>query len=341
MGVLSVPSVKNMPLPEPDNACHEAVVEHGDVRLDRWLSTRHPEISRARWQEWIEAGAVRLNGEPAKRSAKLRVGDRVCYTLPPNRSPDVDLRPEAIPIDIVYEDDYLLVISKPRGLTVHPAPGHPQGTLVNALLAHAPRLAQGSASFRPGIVHRLDKDTTGLLIVAKTDRAHALLSTAIQHRSVHRAYRALVWGTPQWDHKMVDYPIGRHPVNRQKMHAYLPHESLPPSVRPARTHFTVERRYPHFSLLTAQLETGRTHQVRVHASAIGHPIVGDPLYGGVRTPPAELPPSLQTALRELRGQLLHAFRLEFPHPITGEPLHFEVPLPEDFAGILAELQHTQ
>lgn len=323
-----------MPLPEPDNACHEAVVEHGDVRLDRWLSARHPQISRARWQEWIESGAVQVNDKPAKRATKLRAGDRVRYALPPNRAPDPELRSEAIPFEILYEDEHLIVLNKPRGLTVHPAPGHPHGTLVNALLAYAPRLAQGSAPFRPGIVHRLDKDTTGLLIVAKTDRAHAMLGTAIQNRMVHRAYRALVWGTPRWEQKTVDYPIGRHPVNRQKMYAYLPHESPPPSARYARTHFTVDRRYPHFSLLTAQLETGRTHQVRVHLSALGHPIVGDPLYGSVRTPPAELPPSLQAALRELRGQLLHAFRLEFSHPITGDPLHFEVPLPDDFAKVL-------
>ena len=167
-------------------------------RLDRYLSNRHPEISRARWQEWIAAGQVRINGQPVTKPAcRLRSGDTVDYTLPPDRPPNYDLTPEAIPIPIVYEDDHLLVVNKPRGLTVHPAPGHPHGTLVNALLAHSPTLAQSSAAFRPGIVHRLDKDTTGLLVVAKTDRAHARLSSALQRHALKREYLALVWSIPR------------------------------------------------------------------------------------------------------------------------------------------------
>lgn len=337
MGVRSAPTASGVSR-KSDSPVLTATAEQGGVRLDRWLSERHPDISRARWQEWIEAGQVRLNGKPAKPAAKLRPGDRIEYSLPPDRPPDFDLRPEAIPLEILYEDEHLLVVNKPRGLTVHPAPGHPHGTLVNALLAYAPRLAQGSAAFRPGIVHRLDKDTTGLLIVAKTDRAHARLSEAIQRHAVRRAYRALVWGTPAWERITVDRPIGRHPTQRQKMHAYAPNEPLPPHARPARTHFHVERRYRHFTLLNAELETGRTHQVRVHASALGHPIVGDPLYGGVRTPPHDCPPAVAEALRHLQGQLLHAYRLEFQHPITGEPLAFTAPLPDDFEQVLRLLE---
>lgn len=311
-----------------------AVVGSSGLRLDRWLAEHHPEVSRARWQEWIEAGEVLLNGKPTKPSTKLRVGDRLEYTLPPDRPPDYDLRPESIPITILYEDADLIVVGKPRGLTVHPAPGHPHGTLVNALLAHSPQLAPGFATFRPGIVHRLDKDTTGLLLVAKTDRAHALLSHALQKRALHRHYLALVWGTPTWEHTTVDLPIGRHPVNRQKMSVF-PHEAVARGqAKPARTHFRVKARYQHFTLLEAALDTGRTHQVRVHASAMGHPVVGDPLYGGVRTPPADCPPVLAERLRTLQGQLLHAYRIEFTHPTTHERMAFTAPLPEDFEQIL-------
>ncbi len=312
-----------------------AIADQSGIRLDRWLAERHPEISRARWQEWIEAGAVLLNNKPTKPSAKLKAGDEVAYTLPPDRPPDYDLRPAPIPLTILYEDAYLMVVNKPRGLTVHPAPGHPNGTLVNALLAHSPQLAQGSATFRPGIVHRLDKGTTGLLIVAKTDRAHALLSYALQQHAIQRRYRALVWGTPAWERTTVDLPIGRHPVNRQKMSVY-PHGDV--RAKPARTHFSVYKRYSGFTLMEALLETGRTHQVRVHANAVGHPVVGDPLYGGKRTPPAECPRALADALRNLQGQLLHAYRLEFTHPITHQPMEFTAPLPPDFEQVLALLE---
>jgi RluA family pseudouridine synthase len=174
------------------------VADRGGVRLDKWLAERFPQVSRQRWQEWIEAGGVQVNGAHVKPAYKLRPGDRVVGTLPPDRPPDIDLRPEPIPIEIVYEDAHLLVVNKPCGLTVHPAPGHPHGTLVNALLAYAPRLSQGSAPFRPGIVHRLDKDTSGLLIVARTDQAHARLAADLQRRAIERRYLALVWGEPRW-----------------------------------------------------------------------------------------------------------------------------------------------
>ncbi|MCX7926063.1 MAG: RluA family pseudouridine synthase [Fimbriimonadales bacterium] len=303
-------------------------------RLDRYLAERHPEISRARWQEWIEAGQVRVNGAPITKPAyKLHAGDIVDYTLPPDRPPDYDLKPEAIPVPIVYEDAYLIVVNKPRGLTVHPAPGHPHGTLVNALLAHSPALSQGSAAFRPGIVHRLDKDTTGLLIVAKTDLAHARLSDALQRHAIDRRYLALVWGVPKERQFTVDLPIGRHPVHRKKMAAMDESAVAAGKARPARTHFTVQEMWRDFALLYARLETGRTHQVRVHASAIGHPVVGDPLYGGVRKPPRDCSPELAHALENLQGQLLHAYEIEFEHPVTGERMHFTAPLPEDFQRI--------
>ncbi|MCS7065962.1 MAG: RluA family pseudouridine synthase, partial [Fimbriimonadales bacterium] len=298
------------------------IVAQGGVRLDKWLAEQIPQVSRQRWQEWIEQGGVRVNGERVKPAYKLHMGDRVEYTLPPDRPPDVDLRPEPIPIEIVYEDNHLLVVNKSRGLTVHPAPGHPHGTLVNALLAYAPRLAQGSAPFRPGIVHRLDKDTTGLLIVARTDQAHARLSAELQHHKIERRYLALVWGEPKWEQRTVDLPIGRHPIDRKRMAAFsnlsercrqdaeaTNRRHAGAKARPARTHFTVRQRWRGFTLLEAKLDTGRTHQVRVHASTIGHPIVGDPLYGGRRALPSALyPPEaharLQAALNTLPAQLL-------------------------------------
>lgn len=304
-------------------------------RLDRYLSERHPDISRARWQEWIEAGQVRVNGQPVVKPAhRLRPGDTVDYTLPPDRPPGYDLTPEAIPVPIVYEDEHLLVVNKPRGLTVHPAPGHPNGTLVNALLAHSPTLAQGSAGFRPGIVHRLDRDTTGLLVVAKTDLAHARLSRVLQRHAIERVYLALVWGVPQTARFTVDLPIGRHPVYRKKMAALDTAAVASGKARPARTHFTLQEAFRECALLSARLETGRTHQVRVHASAVGHPVVGDPLYGGVRQPPRNWSPALADALDCLQGQLLHAATLAFEHPITGAPMQFTAPLPDDFQHFL-------
>jgi 23S rRNA pseudouridine1911/1915/1917 synthase len=308
-------------------------------RLNRYLSERHPDISRARWQEWIEAGQVRVNGQPITKPAyRLRAGDTVDDTLPPDRPPDYELTPEAIPVPIVYEDDHLLVVNKPRGLTVHPAPGHPHGTLVNALLAHSPALAQGSAAFRPGIVHRLDKDTTGLLVVAKTDRAHARLSSALQRHAIEREYLALVWGVPREAHFTVDLPIGRHPVQRKKMAALNDAAVLAGKARPARTHFVVQEAFRDCALLAARLETGRTHQVRVHASAVGHPVVGDALYGGIRKPPRDWSPDLANAVACLQGQLLHAYALAFEHPITGERMHFTAPLPDDFQQVLTLLR---
>ncbi len=317
------------------------ITQQGGIRLDKWLAEQIPQVSRQRWQEWIEAGGVQVNGEQVKPAYKLRIGDRIDYTLPPDRPPDIDLRPQPMPIEIVYEDAHLLVVNKPRGLTVHPAPGHPHGTLVNALLAYAPRLSTGSASFRPGIVHRLDKDTTGLLIVAKTDSAHARLAGDLQRRAIERRYLALVWGAPEWEQRTVDMPIGRHPVERKRMSAFLLHQA-PAWARPARTHFTVRQRWRGFALLEAKLDTGRTHQVRVHASAIGHPVVGDPLYGGRRRlSPALYPPevyaSLQAAMDALPAQLLHAYALAFRHPITGEPIRLIAPLPNDFQHLINQL----
>ncbi|MGQ9657193.1 MAG: RluA family pseudouridine synthase [Fimbriimonadales bacterium] len=310
-------------------------------RLDRYLSEHHPEISRARWQEWIAYGQVRVNGQPITKPAyRLRAGDIVDYTLPPDRPPDYDLTPEAIPVPILYEDEHLLVVDKPRGLTVHPAPGHAHGTLVNALLAHSPTLAQSSAAFRPGIVHRLDKDTTGLLVVAKTDRAHARLSSALQRHAIERIYCALVWGVPRHPHFTVDRPIGRHPVQRKKMAALNAEAVAAGKARPARTHFTVQEAFRDCALLAARLETGRTHQVRVHASAVGHPVVGDALYGGVRQPPRHWSPALVEAVTHLLGQLLHAQALAFEHPITGERMQFTAPLPHDFQQVLTLLREV-
>ncbi len=310
-------------------------------RLDRFLAGL-PDLglTRARVQRLIERQLVLVEGRPARAAQRVRPGERVEVVVPPPQP--LEARPEEIPLDVVYEDADLLVINKPRGLVVHPAPGHPGGTLVNALLARCPGLraagwstpAQGADGtwgevIRPGIVHRLDKDTTGLLVVAKTPEAHLSLSRQLKERQVRREYLALVRGQPP-DEGTVDAPIGRHPVHRQRM-------AVVAGGRPARTHYRVLERFPPpggegrrsgYALLAVRLETGRTHQIRVHLAHAGHPVAGDPVYGGRR---GEL---------GLEGQALHAARLAFVHPRTGEPVEFSAPPPPDLAAALATLRGT-
>ncbi len=294
------------------------------TRLDSFLAAAAG-ISRSAAARLAAEGAVTLNGRIADKNARLRDGDTVCYTLPPPRE-DV-ARPQEIPLDIVYEDDFLLVINKPSGMVVHPAAGNPDGTLVNALLHHcAGHLSGIGGVLRPGIVHRIDKDTSGLLVVAKTDEVHRALSADLSCHRIRRIYHALVRGGFDRDEGTVDLPIARHPTDRKKMAVCPPGQG-----RNAVTHYRVLARYPGITYLSLELETGRTHQIRVHMSALGHPLLGDPVYGGTPSPFERRHAAL------LHGQCLHAGTLRFRHPVTGQELCFSCGLPENFRRLLAIL----
>lgn len=315
-------------------------------RLDRWLAIHLPEVSRQRLQEWIEAGGVQVNGSPVKPAYRVRTGDQLSIQPVPDRQDTFELQAESIPLKILYEDAHLLVINKPRGLVVHPSPGHSSGTLVHALLALSPRLSTGTASFRPGIVHRLDKDTTGLLIVARDDNTHWKLSKALQARQIDRRYLALVWGETKWEQVSIDLPIGRHPVDRKRMTAFPAGTMAAGRAREACTDFKVSRRLKGFTLLEAKLHTGRTHQVRVHAAALGHPIARDPLYGGERRLPKGIystarSQEIERLIANLSGQALHAYSLQFNHPVTDESMHFTCPLPDEIEKLIAVLEPQQ
>ncbi len=302
--------------------------------MDRWLAKARIGLSRNRVQALIDAGQVSVNGRPARASQRLKDADRVVVEVPPRRRSR--LEPEARPLAIVHEDDAVLVLDKPAGLVVHPGAGVQSGTLVHALLHHAPAIATVGGEGRPGIVHRLDRDTSGLLVVAKTEEAYLALVEALRARTVKRAYQALVWGDPGPNHGYVDLPIGRDPKDRKRMAV------VRQGGRPSRTHWQVEERYGLASLLEARLETGRTHQIRVHMAAVRHPVVGDPVYGGRARKSLSLRPSERSLadalLRLLRRQALHAAALEFTHPVSGRLLHFESPIPDDFARALELLR---
>jgi len=287
-------------------------------RLDLFLAGAVSGLSRSQAQKLIAMGAVQVNGRPCTdKNYRLQEGDAVAVFLPEPKPPQP--LPEQIPLDILYEDDDILVINKPRGMVVHPAPGHDSGTLVNALLHHYRNLSTLGGPDRPGIVHRLDKDTTGLLLVAKNDFSHASLAAQLKARAVRREYIALVHGRVSPAEGKIEAPIGRHPRHRQRM-------AVVPGGREAVTRYRVIAHLGPFSLLQVRLETGRTHQVRVHLSFIRHPVAGDPLYGPGCTP--ELPPPLR------QGQALHARRISFIHPRSGRWLEFSAPLPPDFrAGL--------
>ncbi len=284
------------------------------TRLDRWLTDQLADLSRARIQGLIDQGFILRNGQPCRGRDSVRPGDSFTVTIPePEPS---GLIAQAIPLTIVYEDDALLVVDKPKGLVVHPAPGHSDGTLVNALLARTGSLSSINGIERPGIVHRLDKDTTGLLVVAKTDHAHQHLQGQIQNKTAHRDYLAVIHGQPAQDRGTIDAPIGRHPVHRQKM-------AVTAKGREARTDWQVVERLGNYALLKFSLSTGRTHQIRVHSAHIGHPIVGDELYSSAKSPV------------NLTGQALHAYQLSFDHPVSGERLSFEAPLPAEMVKLLS------
>lgn len=312
-----------MTLEPPAAPAGEVVVEvgaeQGGERLDVFLTSLEAVPSRAQARRLIDEGRVSVNGAPApKAGTKLLPGDRVALRLPPR--PSAELTAEPIPLDLVFEDEHLAVVNKPRGMVVHPAPGHAGGTLLNALLHRYPGLVGVGGVERPGIVHRLDKETTGLLVVARSHQAYAGLIAQLKAREVERVYFALVHGQPPVEQGCIDAPIGRHPLHRQKMAV------VERGGRPAITHFRAVERFREYSLLEVRLETGRTHQIRVHMAHIGHPVAGDRRYGA---PPSTLFPD---------GQALHAARLAFAHPITKEALSFTAPLPGDFEEALRTLR---
>lgn len=299
---------------------------HG-LRVDAYLAQlTSVGPSRAYVQRLISRGHVQLNGRPVKPAYRVAEGDEVWVFVPPPEAPE-DLRPQDIPLDVVYEDEHLLVIDKPRGMVVHPGAGNPSGTLVNALLARYPQLSGIAGMMRPGIVHRLDKDTTGLLVVAKTNDAHLGLTRQLKERTIRRVYWAIVRGQPGEDAGMVEAPIGRHPRDRLRM-------AVVPDGRPAVTRFSVLERFGSYSLLEVRLETGRTHQIRVHMAFIGYPIAGDPVYGARRGHGAR-------GELGLKAQALHARELRFVHPVTGEHVRFVAPLPDDMAAALDHLRSTR
>ncbi len=304
-------------------------------RLDRFLSSHQDlDLTRNRIQQLIEEGFVTVNGEKVDKKTKVKTGDKIAVTIV--ESPPVDIQPENIPIEIVYEDEYLAVVNKPAGLVTHPGAGNRSGTLVNALVHHFKQLAKGSGEDRPGIVHRLDKDTTGLLLVARTDIAYQRLQQALQARQVKRTYLALVCGHLKDETGVIDLPIGRSLKNRKKMAV----TNL--NSRPAVTHYSVIEKFRSYDLLEVTLETGRTHQIRVHLSHLGHPVFGDPEYGGRekwhRGIFAPERPLAKRLLGIMSRQALHARRLEFDHPISGERRTFEAPLPGDFKTLLEVLE---
>ncbi|GIO85240.1 putative RNA pseudouridine synthase YlyB [Paenibacillus faecis] len=296
-----------------------ADAESAKDRIDKYVKAQMGEdTSRSQIQLWIEGGNLTVNGSPVKANYKIAAGDLIVLRIPEAEA--TEIVPEDIPLEVYYEDSDVIVVNKKRGMVVHPAPGHASGTLVNALMYHCKDLSGINGELRPGIVHRIDKDTSGLLMAAKNDKAHASLAAQLKEHSVTRKYFALVHGNLAHDQGTVDAPIGRDPHDR-KMYTVIERNS-----KPAVTHFQVTERFGDYTLLELKLETGRTHQIRVHMKFIGHPLVGDPLYGrskGIR----------------MDGQALHAAVLGFVHPSSGEYLEFQAPLPQDMEDLLHSLRN--
>jgi 23S rRNA pseudouridine1911/1915/1917 synthase len=300
----------------------EIQVEGKGERLDRWLADQLHDLSRSRLQKLIEQGQVWVNGQVCtSKKIVVQAGDRVHLAIPDPRP--LNLQPESIPLEILYEDQDLLILNKPAGMVVHPAPGHDSGTLVHALLAHCEHLAGIGGVQRPGIVHRLDRDTSGAIAIAKTDQAHQSLQSQLKAKTAQREYLAIVYGSPKAESGTIDLPIGRHPVERKKM-AIVPLEK---GGRQAVTHWQVRERLGNYALMQFRLETGRTHQIRVHSAQIGHPIIGDPVYGSGRSIGVNL-----------TGQVLHAWKLKLQHPSSGELIEAIAPLPKDFLTLLQILR---
>lgn len=310
-------------MPEDQDRRFEWTVTAGQAgdRADKHITDELADlaVSRSQVQDWIRSGAATLNGQPFKPNSKVADGDIVAVEVP--EPEPVELKPEAIPLDVVYEDGDVIVINKPRGMVVHPAAGHPSGTVVNALLHHCRDLSGINGVMRPGIVHRIDKDTTGLLMAAKNDLAHASLAEQLKEHSVVRRYLAIVYGLIPHDKGTIDAPLGRDPQDR-KLYTVTDRGS-----KRAVTHFAVLERFGDYTFVELKLETGRTHQIRVHMKYIGHPLVGDPVYGG-----------RSGRTLGMSGQALHAGVLGFVHPRTGEQLTFSAPLPDDMEHVLGILR---
>ena len=295
--------------------------EDTGTRLDAWLAGQLPDVTRSAAARLCEEGRVTAAGKPLAKNYRLGGGEAVSVALPDPEP--VDVAPQDIPLDVVYEDSDVIVVNKPKGLVVHPAPGHPDGTLVNALLHHCGDSLSGiGGEKRPGIVHRIDRDTSGLIIAAKNDFAHQKLSAQLQDHTLARTYECLAVGNFREDSGTVDAPIGRHPVDRKRMAV------VRQGGREAVTHWEVIARYPGVTHLRCRLETGRTHQIRVHLAYIGHPILGDTVYGAKKP------------VAGLTGQCLHAVGLRFIHPRTGEPVELTCPLPEEFVRMLEKLRRN-
>ncbi len=305
------------------NLTLQAPPTEAGVRLDRFLHARLPEHSRARIQEWIRLGRVQVNGAPARPSYRLKGGERI--VVQPAAPPPLKAAPEPIPIEVLYEDEDLVAVNKPAGMIVHAGAGRRSGTLVNALLHRYGKLSEVGGEERPGIVHRLDRYTSGVLLVARHDAAHRHLAAQFAARRIEKTYLALVHGKVKTDHGVIDSPIARDPVRRVRMSARLGRG------RTALTEYRVLRRFGAFTYLEIHLHTGRTHQIRTHLAAIGHPVVGDRLYGAPRQIEG-FPP--------LERYLLHAYRIRFTHPGTARPMTVEAPLPEEMLAWLARLERS-
>lgn len=296
------------------------IQEDQQMRLDKYLAEQFPEQTRSYLQKLIKDGEVTVNGKNVKTGYQLSKGDEVSVNIPEPK--ELDVEPQKMDLDIVYEDDDVILVNKPKGMVVHPAPGHTTDTLVNGLLYHCKDNLSGiNGVARPGIVHRIDRDTTGILIVCKNDMSHNSIAAQLKEHSINRRYRALVHGNLKDDTGTVEGPIGRHPIDRKKM------AINEKNGKPAVTHYTVLERFGNYTLIECKLETGRTHQIRVHMTSIGHPLVGDEVYG-----PAKCPFKLQ-------GQTLHAKIIGILHPRTNEYLEIDAPLPEYFSELLKKLEN--
>ncbi|ASK63566.1 RluA family pseudouridine synthase [Virgibacillus phasianinus] len=295
---------------------YEVRADQNKLRIDKLLAEINPDNSRSQVQTWITDGYVKVNNEVIKANYKCQEGDLVEWSVPETKP--MEIVAENIPLDIIYEDADVVVVNKPKGMVVHPSAGHPNGTLVNALLYHCDDLSGINGIERPGIVHRIDKDTSGLLVVAKNDQAHESLTEQLASKKAERKYEAIVHGIIEHETGMIDAPIGRDPKDRQKM-------GVVSNGKPAVTHFSVLDRYGHFTHVECQLETGRTHQIRVHFRYIDFPLVGDPKYGQRKT-------------LDAKGQALHAKSLGFTHPRTNEWLQFEVEPPQVFMDLIEQIQ---
>lgn len=299
----------------------EFLVEDSEsgIRIDRYLSDKMKDMSRSYLQKLLKEKRVTVNEKDIKANYKIQKGDRICISAPEPEEPDI--LPEDIPLDILYEDEDLLVVNKPKGMVVHPSAGHTTSTLVNAVLFHCKGNLSGiNGIMRPGIVHRIDKDTTGALLICKTDSAHRILAEQLKEHSVKRRYRAIVRGNLKEDEGTIEGPIGRHPIERKKMAINYKNG------KDAVTHYKVLERFGKATYVECRLETGRTHQIRVHMASIGHPLLGDEIYGSSKNP------------YHLQGQTLHAMILGFVHPTSNEYMEFQAPLPEYFVKLLEKLR---